>query len=65
MSDVRSARNRSTEWKLRAAFIRRGVRGWKITVRELPGNPDFVFPKSRLIGKGVSSVKGSVLEIDT
>ena len=49
MSGVRSTRNRSTEWKLRAALVRNGVKGWKVTARELPGNPDFVFPKSRLV----------------
>src|SRR5688572_1454535 len=49
MSRVRSTRNRSTEWKLRAALVRNGVKGWKVTARQLPGNPDFVFPKRRLV----------------
>lgn len=48
MSRVRSTRNRSTEWKLRAALVRNGVKGWKVTSRQLPGNPDFVFPKRKL-----------------
>ncbi len=48
MSRVRSARNRSTEWKLRAALVRNGVAGWTVTARQLPGSPDFLFPDNKL-----------------
>src|ERR1035438_6720896 len=49
MGKVRSQRNRSTEWRLRAALIRAGVRGWKVTATDIPGKPDFVFRKERLL----------------
>jgi DNA mismatch endonuclease (patch repair protein) len=48
MSRVRSVRNRSTEWRIRAALIRSGVRGWKLNSNDLPGRPDFAFPLNRL-----------------
>ena len=49
MSRVRSNRNRSTEWRLRAALVRAGIRGWTLSGAGLPGNPDFVFPKRRVV----------------
>lgn len=49
MSGVRSKRNRSTEWKVRSALMREGVRGWKMNVRSLPGAPDFVFPDLNVV----------------
>ena len=48
MSGVRSSRNQSTEWKLRSVLIRAGLKGWRVTASELPGNPDFIFPNARL-----------------
>jgi len=48
MSSVRSKRNRSTEWKVRSALMREGVRGWKMNVRSIAGTPDFVFPDLNL-----------------
>lgn len=48
MAKVRSTRNRSTEWKLRSALVRTQLTGWRITVTDLPGNPDFVFPEKRV-----------------
>ena len=48
MSRVRSTRNLTTEWRLRAALVRNGVTGWRLTPLELPGHPDFVFAKAKL-----------------
>jgi DNA mismatch endonuclease, patch repair protein len=49
MTQVRSQRNRSTEWRVRATLMRAGIRGWKLTPSSLPGKPDFVFPVERLL----------------
>ena len=43
MAKVRSDRNRSTEWRLRASLIRAGFRGWKMNPPDVHGKPDFVF----------------------
>ncbi len=48
MSAIRGKHNRTTELRLRMAFIRKGIRGWKLHVTELPGNPDFYFEGKRL-----------------
>lgn len=48
MARVRSTRNRSTEWRIRAALIRAGVRGWRLNAKDLPGRPDFSFPAQRI-----------------
>ena len=48
MAKVRSNRNRSTEWRLRASLIRAGLRGWKMNPPDVCGKPDFVFQKHRL-----------------
>src|SRR5437773_5766095 len=49
MRRVRARGNRSTEWKLRSALIRLGIRGWRMHESALPGCPDFVFAKARLV----------------
>jgi DNA mismatch endonuclease (patch repair protein) len=49
MAQVRSKRNRSTEWRLRAYLIRYGIRGWKLTPPDIYGHPDFAFPAQRLL----------------
>jgi DNA mismatch endonuclease (patch repair protein) len=49
MQSVRSKGNRSTEWKFRSALMRRGISGWKLHVRSIPGVPDFFFPESNLV----------------
>jgi DNA mismatch endonuclease (patch repair protein) len=49
MAQVRSQRNRSTEWRVRALLVRSGVRGWQINPEDLPGKPDFVFRAERLV----------------
>jgi DNA mismatch endonuclease (patch repair protein) len=43
MAKVRSQRNRSTEWRLRSALARAGIRGWTLNRSDLPGRHDFVF----------------------
>lgn len=48
MAAVRSRGARSTEWRFRAALISKGIRGWRCHARDLPGCPDFVFPRRRL-----------------
>jgi DNA mismatch endonuclease (patch repair protein) len=48
MRRVRSTGTRSTEGKFRLALVRRGIKGWRMHDRELPGCPDFVFAKRQL-----------------
>jgi DNA mismatch endonuclease (patch repair protein) len=49
MSRVRGAGNKSTEWKLRAALVKAGIRGWALGARAaLPGRPDFIFRDAKL-----------------
>ncbi|MFA5862744.1 MAG: very short patch repair endonuclease [Candidatus Thermoplasmatota archaeon] len=48
MASVRSKNNGTTERKLRAALAGRGLRGWRTCARDLPGSPDFVFPRERV-----------------
>ena len=49
MASVKSRGNRSTEWKLRAMLIRNGIKGWRVQVRDLPGQPDFVFDREHVV----------------
>jgi DNA mismatch endonuclease, patch repair protein len=49
MAQVRSQRNRSTEWRLRARLIRAGIRGWTLNPKDILGKPDFVFAEQRLL----------------
>jgi DNA mismatch endonuclease (patch repair protein) len=48
MARVRSQRNLSTEWRLRAILVRTGIRGWKLNPADVPGRPDFVFREERV-----------------
>jgi len=48
MQAIRSRGNRSTEWRLRAMLVRRGIRGWETHARDILGVPDFFFPVERL-----------------
>ncbi len=48
MRAVKSQGGRSTERRLRAAMVSKGIRGWRVQASDLPGKPDFVFPKERL-----------------
>src|SRR5713226_6452334 len=48
MSKIRSRGNRSTEKRLRACFVRRGIKGWTVQAEDVLGKPDFIFPFVRL-----------------
>ena len=48
MAKVRSKGNRSTEGKVEAALKSARIKGWKKHPKDVPGCPDFYFPKSRL-----------------
>jgi DNA mismatch endonuclease Vsr len=48
MAKIRSKRNKSTEWRLRAGLIRAGIRGWSMNAPDVFGNPDFAFRVQRL-----------------
>lgn len=49
MAQVRSQRNRSTEWRLRACLIRGGIRGWTLNPSDISGKPDFAFRNERVL----------------
>lgn len=49
MAAVRGRGNLTTESRMRFALVRSGVTGWKLHRRDLPGTPDFFFPKERLV----------------
>jgi DNA mismatch endonuclease, patch repair protein len=49
MSLVKSAHGRTTEKRLRAHLVCRGISGWTMNEQGLPGRPDFVFHEVRLI----------------
>jgi DNA mismatch endonuclease (patch repair protein) len=49
MARVKSQRNRSTEWRLRASLIRAGIRGWQLNPADIPGKPDFAFRAERVL----------------
>ena len=48
MSQIRSRGNRSTEKRLRACFVCRGIKGWTVQAKDVLGKPDFIFPSVRL-----------------
>ncbi|MBW4039889.1 MAG: very short patch repair endonuclease [Acidobacteria bacterium] len=48
MAAVRCNGNKTTELRLRMAFVRAGIRGWSFQRTDLPGKPDFFFPSSKL-----------------
>lgn len=48
MSLVRSRHGSTTEKRLRAHLVCRGVSGWKMNDPTLAGKPDFVFAKCKL-----------------
>ena len=48
MRAVKNRRVKSTELALRARLAAAGISGWRMYARELPGNPDFIFPAARL-----------------
>jgi DNA mismatch endonuclease (patch repair protein) len=48
MAAIRSKGNRDTELKLASILRAHGIKGWR-RHRPLPGKPDFIFPKQRLV----------------
>jgi DNA mismatch endonuclease, patch repair protein len=48
MAKVRSTGNRSTEGRVEAALKRACIKGWEKHPRDIPGCPDFYFPKATL-----------------
>jgi DNA mismatch endonuclease, patch repair protein len=48
MSLVKSRHGRTTEKRLRAHLVSRGISGWRMNDPSLPGKPDFVFPEALL-----------------
>ena len=49
MSRIRSKGNRTTEVRLRMALVRSGLSGWTMHETQLPGCPDFVFQRQRIV----------------
>lgn len=48
MGAIRGKHTKTTERRLRMAFIRAGIRGWTLHASDIPGKPDFYFPALRL-----------------
>jgi DNA mismatch endonuclease (patch repair protein) len=48
MAKVRGTGNRSTEAVVEAALRAERIRGWKKHPEDVPGRPDFYFPRYRL-----------------
>lgn len=48
MSGIRGKRNKSTELCLRMGLVRAGIRGFVLHPPNVPGKPDFYFPKKNL-----------------
>jgi DNA mismatch endonuclease (patch repair protein) len=48
MRAVRGRNNRTTEIRFRLALVRYGIRGWTVTPKGVPGNPDFWFEDARV-----------------
>jgi DNA mismatch endonuclease (patch repair protein) len=49
MAKVRSTGNLSTEGKVEAALKKACIKGWKKHPKDIPGHPDFYFPKAKLV----------------
>ena len=48
MRAIKAGSNKTTELRLRAHLVRRGVSGWRIRASKITGNPDFYFDNDRL-----------------
>ncbi len=49
MRAIRSHGNRTTEMRLKAMLVRHAIDGWKLCPKNIPGNPDFFFPKEKVV----------------
>lgn len=45
MSAIRGRHNKSTERRLRASLVGKGISGWTMDTASIPGHPDFVFSR--------------------
>jgi DNA mismatch endonuclease (patch repair protein) len=48
MAAIKSSGTRSTELRLRAWLVSKGIRGWTTNGQGLPGTLDIVFPKKKI-----------------
>ena len=48
MSAIKSKHNKTTEQRLRMVLVANRIKGWKLHQKELPGKPDFYFPRQKL-----------------
>lgn len=48
MSSIRGKNNKTTELRLKMALVREGIKGWRTHCRQIPGRPDFFFPKQKV-----------------
>jgi DNA mismatch endonuclease (patch repair protein) len=48
MAAIKGKGNRSTELKLRSLLRSSGIKGWRSHLTNLPGKPDFAFPKKKV-----------------
>lgn len=49
MRKVKAQGNRSTEYKVEATLHQRGVQDWLKQPKDIVGNPDFIFPRHKLL----------------
>lgn len=50
MAAIKQTGNKSTEWRVRATLIGKGICGWKLgTASNLPGRPEFVFESRKVV----------------
>lgn len=48
MASIKGKHNKSTERKLRMAFVKAGLKGWVLHSEDIFGKPDFFFEKKRI-----------------
>lgn len=48
MQAIKADSNATTELRFRAHLIRNRIAGWKVRAKDVPGCPDFFFPRERL-----------------
>src|SRR5579862_7724935 len=49
MRAIRSSANVTTERRLISMLLRARLRGWRLRIKHLPGTPDFVFLRRRVV----------------
>jgi DNA mismatch endonuclease, patch repair protein len=48
MRAIKASSNATTEQRFRAYLIRKGIAGWKVQAKSVPGCPDFFFSTERI-----------------